>query len=37
MKLANVVLGGSEARPWTAWLVTLFEVTVVLALLLTRD
>jgi hypothetical protein len=37
MKLAHVIGGEAGRRGWPTWLLTVFELTLVLALLLTRD
>jgi hypothetical protein len=37
MKLAYVTGGAAGKRGWPTWLLTVFELTLVLALLLTRD
>jgi hypothetical protein len=37
MKMAYVIGEGASNRRWPTWLVTALELTLVLALLLTRD
>jgi hypothetical protein len=37
MKLAYVIGGATGRRAWPTWILTAFELTLALALLLTRD